>query len=152
MPEPSKPLPLQVVDALQRGNILDALKLLRDSRGVGLQDAKEAVDYYFRSNTVGTTTVPTTPSRSSATPVPEVVGALQQGSKFEAIRLMRERTGLGLKEAGDAVDAYQVQTQLMQGTGSPGEVPRADGTIWWVIGGIVVAWALYHFADRTVWV
>ena len=152
MPEPSKPLAVLVVDALQRGNILDAIKLLRDSRGVGLQDAKEALDYYLRSNTVSSATVPTTPSRSPGTPPPEVAGALQQGSRNEAIRLMRERTGLGLKEAGDAVDAYQAQTKLMQGTGSPGEVPRADGTIWWVIGGIVVAWALYHFVDRTVWV
>ena len=152
MPEPSKPLPVQVVDALQRGNILDAIKLLRDSKGLGLQDAKDAVDYYLRGHTVIGKTVSTTPSRFPATPPPEVVSALQQGGKLDAIRLMRERTGLGLKEAKDAVDAYQAQTQLMQGTGSPGEVPRSDGTIWWVIGGIVVAWALYHLVDKSIWV
>ena len=152
MPEPSKPLPAQVVDALQRGSILDAIKLLRDSKGLGLNDAKEAVDHYLRGHTVIGKTVRTTPSRFPATPPPEVVGALQQGSKIEAIRLMRERTGLGLKEAKDAVDAYQAQTQLMQGTGSPGEVPRTNGTIWWVIGAIVVAWALYHLVDKSIWV
>jgi len=152
MPEPSKPLPVLVVDALQRGNLLDAIKLLRDSRGLGLKDAKDAADHYLRGNTVIGKTVGTTPSRFPGTPAPEVVNALQQDGKLAAIRLLRERTGLGLKEAKDAVDAYQTQTQLMQGSGSPGEVPRTNGTIWWVIGGIVVVWALYHFVDKTVWV
>jgi ribosomal protein L7/L12 len=146
MPEPAKPLPVKVVEALQRGNILDAIKLLRDAKGMGLKDAKDVADRYLRGNTAVAA-----PSRFPGPPPPDVVSALQ-GSKIDAIRLMRERTGLGLKEAKEAVDAYEVQTQLMQGTGSPGEVPRSDGTIWWVIGGIVVAWALYHFADRTIWV
>jgi ribosomal protein L7/L12 len=147
MPEPAKPLPVQVVDALQSGHILDAIKLLRDAKGLGLQDAKDVADRYLRGNTVVAA-----PSRFPGAPPPDVVSALQQGRKIEAIRLMRERTGLGLKEAKDAVDAFEAQTQLMQGTGSPGEVPRSDGTIWWVIGGIVVAWALYHFSGRAIWV
>jgi ribosomal protein L7/L12 len=35
---------------------------------------------------------------------------LQQGRKIEAIRIVREEQGLGLKEAKDAVEAY-VRTQ-----------------------------------------
>ena len=147
MPEPAKPLPVKVVEALQRGNILDAIKLLRDANGLGLKDAKDVADRYLRGNTVVAA-----PSRLPGPPPPDVVSALQQGSKIEAIRLMRERSGLGLKEAKDAVDAYEARTQLMQGTGSPGEVPRSAGAIWWVVGGIVVAWALYHLVDRTIWV
>ena len=68
MPESSKPLPVQVVDALQRGSLLDAIKLLRDSKGLGLKDAKDAVDHYLRSNTVGGKTVNSTPSRFTGTP------------------------------------------------------------------------------------
>ncbi len=146
MPEPAKPLPVRVLEALQRGNILDAIKLLRDANGLGLNDAKNVVERYLRGNTVVAA-----PSRFPGSPPPDVVNALQQGRKIEAIRLMRERTGLGLKEAKDAVDAYEVQTQLMQGTGSPGEVPRSEGAIWWVVGGVVVAWAFYHFAGRAIW-
>ena len=35
---------------------------------------------------------------------PEVAAALASGRKIEAIRLVRERTGLGLKEAKDLVE------------------------------------------------
>ena len=35
-----------------------------------------------------------------------VVTALSQGQKLEAIRLLREAKGIGLKEAKDMVDAY----------------------------------------------
>lgn len=152
MPEAAKPLPVQIIDALQRGRMMDAIKLLRESNGLGLKDARDAAEHYLRGPTVIERPVGTTPSRFPVKPPSEVVSALQQGSKVEAIRLMRERTGLGVKEASEAVEAYQAQTQLMRGTGSPGEVRRSDGTIWWVIGGIVVAWALYHFVDRSIWV
>jgi ribosomal protein L7/L12 len=37
----------------------------------------------------------------------EVAVLLQQKSKLEAIKLYRERTGLGLKEAKDAVEAIE---------------------------------------------
>jgi len=35
----------------------------------------------------------------------EVVAARDSGNKIEAIKLLREETGLGLKEAKDAIDA-----------------------------------------------
>ncbi len=37
---------------------------------------------------------------------PEVVIAIQEGHTIEAIKLLREAKGLGLKEAKHAVDAY----------------------------------------------
>ena len=40
----------------------------------------------------------------------EVISALHRGNKIEAIKLLREEQGIGLKEAKDAVDAY-VRTQ-----------------------------------------
>ena len=38
---------------------------------------------------------------------PEIKAALAQGEKIEAIRLVREKTGLGLKEAKDLVERHQ---------------------------------------------
>lgn len=35
----------------------------------------------------------------------EIVAAVDSGNKIEAIKLLREKTGLGLKEAKDAIDA-----------------------------------------------
>lgn len=36
----------------------------------------------------------------------EVIVAIQQGQKIQAIKLLREAKGMGLKESKDAVDAY----------------------------------------------
>lgn len=56
---------------------------------------------------------------------PHVQAALRAGQKIDAIRLMREATGLGLKEAKDAVEAFQ--SGQAPGTLSPGEVRRGPG-------------------------
>jgi hypothetical protein len=37
---------------------------------------------------------------------PNVVNALSQGRKIEAIKLLRESNGMGLKDAKDTVEAY----------------------------------------------
>ncbi len=147
MPDPAQPLPAKVAEALQRGNIIDAIKLLRDAKGVGLKQAKEALDQYLRGNPVNAA-----PASLSRTPSPDVVRAIQQGNKIEAIRLMREQTGLGLKEAKDAVDSYQAQTQQLYGTGSPGEVPRSQGLFGWVVAAVAAALAAWYFLRGSAWV
>ena len=75
---------------------------------------------------------------------PSVLHAIQAGNKIEAIKLVREQTGLGLKEAKDAVDAYRRQSPPMQG-GAPGEVPKSARAIWWVVAGVAAAVAYYSF-------
>lgn len=77
---------------------------------------------------------------------PEVLAALQQGRKIEAIKLLRELKGIGLKEAKDAVDSHAFERQ-------PGVVsvvrPGARGSIFWLLGllglGCVIAWFLGGF-------
>jgi hypothetical protein len=44
----------------------------------------------------------------------ELVRLVQAGRKIEAIKLMRERTGLGLAEAKSAVDAMSVGLTVKQ--------------------------------------
>ena len=44
------PLPPAVVAAIEQGRLIDAIKLLRESTGSGLKDAKDAVDEYVRSH------------------------------------------------------------------------------------------------------
>jgi ribosomal protein L7/L12 len=43
----------------------------------------------------------------------DVIEALRRGAKIEAIKLYRERTGVGLKEAKDFVERLQSQTGVM---------------------------------------
>jgi hypothetical protein len=46
-------LPDDVVDALGRGHTIDAIKRLREARGLGLAEAKSLVDAYRADNNVG---------------------------------------------------------------------------------------------------
>ena len=47
MPDVNPPLPVQVIAALQQGNKLEAIKLLRKAQGIGLKDAKDSVESYI---------------------------------------------------------------------------------------------------------
>ena len=52
----------------------------------------------------------------------DVIAALHEGRKIDAIKLLREQRGIGLKEAKQEVDAYlrdHPQLAAMQKTGSP---------------------------------
>ncbi|HUE93102.1 ribosomal protein L7/L12 [Pseudomonas sp.] len=77
---------------------------------------------------------------------PQVVAALERGQKIEAIKLLRELKGIGLKEAKEAVDDYMPGRQ-------PGDVsvvqPGGHGGIFWLLGllvlGAVVAWLFGAF-------
>lgn len=46
----SSDLPADVVNAILAGRKIEAIKLLREARGLGLKDAKHAVDAYIRQN------------------------------------------------------------------------------------------------------
>ena len=47
------------------------------------------------------------PDHAALLAVPEIGAALARGQKIEAIKLVRERSGLGLKEAKDLVERHQ---------------------------------------------
>lgn len=46
----SNNLPAEVVNAILAGRKVAAIKLLREARGLGLKEAKHAVDAYIRAN------------------------------------------------------------------------------------------------------
>ena len=74
----------------------------------------------------------------------QAIAALQSGNKIEAIKLVREATGLGLKEAKDAVDAYvdahpDLAAQL-EARGS-----AAKSLLSWIFMTIVAIAAIVYF-------
>ena len=95
-------------------------------------------------------------------PLPaDVIAALQRGNKIEAIKRLRQASGLGLKEAKDAVEAAEAAGLPHAGadaganaetsfTGraslAPGEVPRRRGSLArlllaaLVAAAVLVAW------------
>lgn len=52
---------------------------------------------------------PPTPDEQALFALPEIRAALERGNKIEAIKLVREQTRLGLKEAKELVERWQAE-------------------------------------------
>jgi ribosomal protein L7/L12 len=147
-PDPSiTPLPADVLEALKQGQTVEAIKRLRSATGLGLKEAKEAIDRHLAGEPPRRR-----PSIAEMAALPfAVAAALRKGDKLEAIRLMREKGGLGLKEAKDAVEAHaSEQDGAADYHRAPGEVPRRGGAGWLILVLAIVALALLArrlFAD-----
>jgi ribosomal protein L7/L12 len=120
------PLPDDVRAALAGGRKIDAIRLLRERTGLGLAQAKAAVEAGFLPDAARTPARPPGPAGSLPS---EVHAALAAGNLVQAIKLLRQTKGVGLKQAKALADEARraVVTQAPQtGEGpSPGEVPRS---------------------------
>ncbi len=138
-------LPDNVLQALQEGQTIEAIKRLRQSSGLGLKEAKDRIDAYQQGKPMQTTA-----SASGTTLPASVQAALSTGNKIEAIKLLREQTGLGLKEAKDAVEAMSdsgftiVKKQQRQTI----EKPAGVNVLGWLAVLAALAGALYYFLGR----
>ncbi|MDP3701140.1 MAG: ribosomal protein L7/L12 [Hylemonella sp.] len=116
------PIPPEVLAAWNHGDQMGAIRELRDRTGIGLKEAKEALES-------GEYTLALPPPQPGAALPPAALAAMASGQKIEAIKLVREATGLGLKEAKDAVEAAAsgAATSVHGATChlAPGEVPRS---------------------------
>jgi ribosomal protein L7/L12 len=108
----------EVLSLLEQGQKIGAIKLFRERTGAGLKEAKDAVEAMQRGQ-----------ATASGAPIErdfenEVISLLEQGQKIGAIKLFRERTGAGLKESKEAVEALAERRGIIisQGTGCFGVV------------------------------
>jgi large subunit ribosomal protein L7/L12 len=85
---------------LAQNQKIEAIKFYRELTGAGLKEAKDAVEALERGESLEPPQEPVVDSWE-----PEIVALMEQGRKIEAIKLYREKTGVGLKEAKDAVEA-----------------------------------------------
>jgi ribosomal protein L7/L12 len=83
---------------LDRGRKIEAIKRVREVTGAGLKAAKDAVEAVGQGLTPVDAFAPEEPSPR------ELVELVRSGNKIEAIKLYRERMGVGLKQARDAVE------------------------------------------------
>lgn len=85
------------------GNKITAIQLYRDATGVGLSEAKDAVELIAAGK----------PPKTGATAVlpddamQRVSALVIAGRKIEAIKYYRQAAGVDLKDAKDAVDALE---------------------------------------------
>jgi ribosomal protein L7/L12 len=98
--------------------------------GVGLKEAKDAVEAIQRGQAARSG------PQGDRDLENEVVSFLEQGQKIEAIKRYRERTGVGLKEAKDAVERMAERRGLAtsQGAGCFGAVLLALMFLVWLVG------------------
>lgn len=142
------PLPPAVLAAIAQGRTIDAIKQLREAHGLGLKEAKDIIDAHAHAG--AHTTAPARPTGFTASTatgsVPDtVLQALAQGHKIEAIRLLREHAGIGLKEAKDRVDALDVSRQRHADGLGPGEMSRKTGALTWVAVAAIAAISIYAY-------
>ena len=98
-------LRLEVTGLLAQGGKMEAIKLMRDKKGLGLAEAKAAVETIGREEAIVTPAPGLMATIQRAQQMSEEVRRLATtGRKVEAIRMLREKSGIGLKEAKDLVD------------------------------------------------
>jgi ribosomal protein L7/L12 len=88
------------------GRMIGAIKLYREATGAGLAEAKEAVELIAAGKPPKAEDRPPQPDEPA---LQRVSAAISAGNLIEAIRLYRTATGVGLKEAKEAVDALATQ-------------------------------------------
>ena len=106
---------------LDRGDKIGAIKRYREATGVGLTEAKNAVEAFESGGAINA------PRRASLGDEKdleaEVLDALSRTGKIQAIKLYRDRTKAGLKEAKDAVESIAARHGLVsKGSGCAGMV------------------------------
>jgi ribosomal protein L7/L12 len=97
-----------VLEQIRRGNKIEAIKAYRAKTGAGLAEAKAAVEAMQAGQPVAVPQADWSQSGDNAGMLDEIQNALRRGNKIEAIKIYREMTGVGLKEAKDAVEAMQI--------------------------------------------
>ena len=88
----------RIIALLTDGRKIEAIKLYRDITGAGLKEAKDAVEALERGDV---------PPRSSSPSSgdSEILELMRAGQKIRAIKVYRDKTGSGLADAKNAVEA-----------------------------------------------
>lgn len=136
-------LPREVIAAIKSGRKIEAIKALRVAWGLGLRDAKNAIEAYEHGGAPAMHGRLTTDDSDSGLPL-EVIDAIRSNRKIEAIKVLRERRGLGLREAKEQVDAY-----CRENPGQEAHIQKVSesglGGLVWIVAIAVVAYVAYRF-------
>lgn len=94
----------RIAELIREGNKLEAIKLLRESTGIGLKEAKDEIDR-LEAELAGEEVPARERTEMPEEAYVEVQALALQGKKIEAIKRLRDQSGMGLKEAKEYVDA-----------------------------------------------
>ena len=116
----------RLLERIAAGDKIGAIRVLREATGVGLAEAKAAVEHLERTGSM-----PAKPKPAPADVPVELADLARQGKTVEAIKILRERRELSLADAKRIVDGLPVD---------PGA--RRSGCLGVVIGAVGLAAAL----------
>jgi hypothetical protein len=144
MTTPGASIPLATIDALRRGNTIEAVRILRAARALDLSTAKDMIDAYRRGEARA--------SPPGAAPLSMPKGALEAKHAVEqnaVAERMRSASGFGLARAQDRIDTARFRDQP-HGVGgrSPGETARSGPALRWLIVVALAGYLLYSFFAR----
>ncbi len=94
----------RIAELIEQGRKIEAIKQLREATGIGLAEAREQVER-LSAEAAGQPRPAERPDLDTPGLPEDVLALARSGQKLEAIKLLRERTGLGLKEAKEQVEA-----------------------------------------------
>jgi ribosomal protein L7/L12/DNA-binding beta-propeller fold protein YncE len=126
----------EVAKLARAGEKIQAIKLYRELTGLGLAESKDAVERIERGEPLamqqtsfGGFTVPVNSDQHSVV-LGQVKELVRNGQKIEAIKLLRQAFGVGLKEAKEAADDIETgrPIALMQ-TGSGTQILRPGAAV-----------------------
>jgi hypothetical protein len=132
-------LPAEIVDALRRGDLITAIKLLRSAKGLGLKEAKDFLDMVRRGG------AGTGGSANSSGPQQPEFRVQPRSGKLDVIGLLRGRAGLARKEPADTPDGRRQPRQARADGLAPGEVPPENSLPWWIAAAVIAGLAAYYF-------
>ncbi|MFO1435702.1 MAG: hypothetical protein U1F34_04865 [Gammaproteobacteria bacterium] len=89
--------------AADDGELIEAIKIVRQTLKVDLETAKDAVEYYLQHRV---DSIPATKIEIDSGVPLEAVALLHQGNLISAIKSTREKMGCDLKESKEAVEKY----------------------------------------------
>jgi len=108
MDMPSADLEQQVRSLLDQGQKIQAVKLYKDQTGVGLAEAKEAVE-----SMQADADPPSSPAEPGGDLEAELLRLLGRGDKLEAVKLYKDQNGTSLLEAKQVVESLAARHGLV---------------------------------------
>ena len=151
-------LPSEAVAALARGDLIQAIKIVRTATGLGLKEAKDAVEAYAAHPDARKNLIQALGTKAEGGKLvfpQQAADALSRGAVIEAIKRVREANPhLGLKEAKDAVEGIVKKPSAAHAPHAARRVPTVvqgdsgRGGWVWLLAAVVAVAAGWWLAGR----
>jgi ribosomal protein L7/L12 len=109
--------PDDLLALVRDGRTIEAIKEYREQTGVGLKEAKGAIEMLVATGRLPATAAQPAPAAIGDEFEARLVELVRTGRKIEAIKEFRQRTGAGLKEAKEAVEALAARHGIVPTSG-----------------------------------